>query len=265
MRLVAILMTSLLASASMHGPAVAQDPLSVVDLESPEMSEAEMTRADVEKILDAATPDKPADFTAKRLSGLDLSGLDFSKAVLRSARLNKTKLVGAKFVDAVLDQAWLLKADLTGADMRGAHMFQGQFRGAKMDGVDLSNARVASDLTKASLKGAKFVSADLGADMRNQSMGLMRGILKSADLEGADFTGANLSRVDLEFATLKGANLSNANMMSAQLGGADLTGANVKGANFNKADVSSTTLKALVSAESTNLKNAKNLESAFRD
>jgi len=116
-----------------------------------------------------------------------------------------------------------------------------------------------------SVKGAKLIGADLGADMRNQSMGLMRGILKSADLEGADLSKANLSRVDLEFASLKNANLSGANLMSAQLGGADLTGAAINNANFNKADVTSAHLKALKGAEAANLERSLNLNRAFRD
>ena len=134
-----------------------------------------------------------------------------------------------------------------------------------MDGADLSGARIASNLSKTSLKGTKLVGADLGADMRNQSMGLMRGVLKSADLEGADLSNANLSRVDLEFASLKNAKLDGANLMSAQLGGADLTGATVKGANFNKADVTSATLKQLKGVSDSNLEKSINLNRAFRD
>ena len=126
-------------------------------------------------------------------------------------------------------------------------------------------ASFGSDATLAGTYFAKLVGANLGADMRNQSMGLMRGVLKSADLEGADFTDADLSRVDLEFATLKGANFTGANLMSAQLGGADMTGAMVKGANFNKADVNSTTLKKLKGVDGSNLDRAINLGRAFRD
>ena len=50
--------------------------------------------------------------------------------------------------------------------------------------------------------------ANLGADMKNQSMGLMRGVLKSADLTGAISAGADLSRADFEFSTLIDADLT---------------------------------------------------------
>jgi uncharacterized protein YjbI with pentapeptide repeats len=86
---------------------------------SPEMTSAEMTRADVEAVIAAATSDQPADFTGKKLSGLDLSGLDLSGALLRAARLNRTKLNNAKLDQAILDQAWLLEADLSRASLRG--------------------------------------------------------------------------------------------------------------------------------------------------
>ena len=66
----------------------AQDMMRYLDLTSPDMVSAEMTRADVE----AALASHQTDFTGKRLSGLDLSELDLSGVGLRAARLNKTKL-----------------------------------------------------------------------------------------------------------------------------------------------------------------------------
>ena len=103
--------------------ALAQDMMRYIDLSSPEMTSAEMTRGDVETALNKAIGAAPADFTGKRLSGLDLSGLNLSGAILRAARLNKTKLARAKLDRAVLDQAWLVEAELTGASLRGATLF----------------------------------------------------------------------------------------------------------------------------------------------
>jgi uncharacterized protein YjbI with pentapeptide repeats len=97
--------------------AMAQDMMRGVDLSSPDIVSAEMTRGDTAAALTTATVAVPADFTGKRLSSLDLSGLDLSGAIFRAARLNKTKLVGAKLDRAILDQAWLLQADLTDASL----------------------------------------------------------------------------------------------------------------------------------------------------
>jgi uncharacterized protein YjbI with pentapeptide repeats len=55
-------------------------------------------------------------------------------------------------------------------------------RRARLDGADLSQSRMAADLTGASLVGASIAGANLSADMRNQSMGLIRTVLKSANL-----------------------------------------------------------------------------------
>src|SRR6202048_92813 len=74
--------------------ATAQDMMRHVDLSSPDMVSAEMTRTEVESALARATVAAPADFTGKRLSGLDLSGLNLSNAIFRAARLNKTKFAG---------------------------------------------------------------------------------------------------------------------------------------------------------------------------
>lgn len=245
-------------------PASAQSMMRHLDFSSPDMTGADFAREEVAAKLAAASPDEPADFTRKRLNGLDLSGLDFSGAILRSARLNKTDLSGATLRGAVLDQAWMTEAKLTGADLRDASLFQAQLRGAVLDNADLSGVRMPANLTKASLKGAKLIGADLSADMRNQSMGLIGGVLKSADLEGADLSQADLSRVDLEFASLVDANLTKANLSRAKLGGADLTGATIEGANFLETDVDSARLLRLRGADSANLDKAKNLAKAFR-
>ena len=63
--------------------AAAQDMMRGVDLSSPDMVSAEMTRGEVEAALTMATVAAPADFTGKRLSGLDLSGLNLSNAIFR--------------------------------------------------------------------------------------------------------------------------------------------------------------------------------------
>ncbi len=93
--------------------------------------------------------------------------------------------------------------------------------------------------------------------MRNQSMGLIRTVLKSANLERVNARGADLSRVDFEFASLRGADLTGASLKNAQLGGADLTGATVIDTDFDGADLDSTKLIAPVG-----LNQAKNFDKA---
>src|SRR4051794_25927974 len=61
-----------------------QDMMRHVDLASPEMTQAEVTRADVEILIQNGAP---VDLSNRRLSGLDLSGLNLKAANLRASRL----------------------------------------------------------------------------------------------------------------------------------------------------------------------------------
>jgi len=117
--LLAGLIGLLLASAP--GPVFAQGgTMANVDLSSPKMAEAELTREDVLAVLEAATPGPPSALVDKSLNGLDLSGLDFSGIDLSRARLNRANLKGTVFKGAILDLAWMIDADLEGADLRDA-------------------------------------------------------------------------------------------------------------------------------------------------
>ncbi len=242
----------------------AQSPQSGVDMSLPKMTEAKLTRAEVQERLAMATANAPADFTRLWLNGLDLSGLNFNGAILRAAALNGANLSNASFDGAILSQAWMIDANLANASLVNAELFQTQLGRANLTGADFTGARVAADFSRSTLDGAIFRNADFSADMRNQSMGLMRGVLKSARGKDVDFTGAKMSRADLEFAKLPGARFTDVDLSMATLGGADLTGADVSGANFHNADVTSTRLKELTGADATNLEAAKNLKRAFR-
>ena len=118
----AIVLIAGLAIGQRIDGASAQDLLKGLDLDSPAMTEADMTREELGAALDEA--DQPLDLTGRRLNGLDLSELDLSGVILRSARLNGANLAGADLSGAVLDQAWMLNADLTDADLSGAICFR---------------------------------------------------------------------------------------------------------------------------------------------
>jgi uncharacterized protein YjbI with pentapeptide repeats len=235
----------------------AQDMLQGVDLSQPAYSQSEMSRADVEAALKAGK----ADFSGRSLNGLDLSGLDLSGANFRAARLNKARLSGARLDGAILDQAWLLQADLTGASLKGVHAFAAQMQKIRGDGADFSSARLAGDLSGASLRGATFDDANLSADMKNQSMGLMRAVLRSAILEGARFRRTNLMSADLRFIHAAGADFTWANLTNADASGSDLTGAIFSGATTKDLDLDSARIDA---AAEMALRDARHLDRARR-
>jgi uncharacterized protein YjbI with pentapeptide repeats len=236
--------------------AVAQDMMGL-DVTSDAFTKSEMTRADIEAGLAALAPGAVLNLSGRSLNGLDLSGMDLRRTKLQSARINKVNLKGANLEKVVLDQAWSLNSDLTGANLKGASLFATQFGGSRLDGADFTEARVAGDFTNASMTNAIFDGADLSADEKNQSMGLMRGAFKSAKLDGASFKGANMARTLMEFASLRGADLTGANLRRSELAAADFTDANVAGANFDGADLNSARIGKMKHAEA-----AKNLDRA---
>ena len=246
----------LLTSAA---PMRAEDMLRGVDLAQPAYSRAELTRDAVEAAIKASQGGAPPDLSEKSLNGLDLSGLDLSHANFHAARLVRTKLVGARLDHAILDQAWLLEADLTGASLVGAHLFSAQMQRMRADDADFSQARVTGDLSGASLRRAKFVEANVSADMKNQSMGLMRAVLGSANAEDADFTGADLSHADLRFLHAARANFSRAKLEDADASGADFTDVTWSGVKATDLDLDQARIDLSAKAA---LQGAKDLDRA---
>ena len=240
-----------------------QDPMDHVDFTSDEMTKAELTRQELLAILSRATADERVDLTSKRLSGLDLRNVDFKGANLRWARLNNTDLRGANLRDTILDSAWLLNANLERADLRGASLVSSQMQRANLRDANLSGARIVANLQRADLRGADLSNANMGADMKNQSMGLMRTVLRMAKLDGADMRNVNALRLDAGYASMRGVLLDNANFRGADLTGADLTNASVAGLDLSGADVSGAYLVQLIGKEKIiGLDKVKNLAEA---
>jgi len=242
-----------------------QDMLDHVDMNSAQMTQAEMTREELIAFL-AAAGEVPVDLTSKRLSGLDLREVDFKAADMRWVMLNNADLRGARMQGVNLDFAWLMGANLEGADLSGAHLFSTQIRRANLRNARLDGARIVANFQQSDLRGASFRHADMAADMKNQSMGLMGTVLQSANADGADFANAKLGNVNAEFSSLRGARLENADLMNAKLGGADLTGAIVTGLNLANADLDSVRLQGLQGGgEVLGLDSARNLSKALTD
>jgi uncharacterized protein YjbI with pentapeptide repeats len=217
---------------------------------------AELTRADVESALKAAPAGQGARFVGQSLAGLDLRDLDFtdadlsaadlSDADLRGAKLVGAKLVGAKLPRARLNLAWIMRADFSHADLSGATL-ETLVVSAGLEthpeeavsfvGANLSGAKVMARFSLDDMRGANLSHLRASADMRNQSMGLIRADFSRANLADADFTGAALGHANFEFAKLQRAIFSQADLSDADFAGADLTDANLTdtrttGANF---------------------------------
>jgi len=250
----------------MYESSAAQSVMDHVDLTSEEMTQAEMTREELVDALSRASVDMPLDLTSKRLSGLNLQNIDFRAANLRWARLNNADLRGANLRNAILDSAWLIDANLEGSDLRGASLASTQMQRANLQNADLSGARIVANLERADLRGADLSNANMSADMKNQSMGLMRTIVRMAKLDGADLRNSDAMRMDAEFASMRKVMLDNANFRGVELTGADLTGASVAGLDLSGSDVSGAYLVDLVGKDGiVGLDTVKNLAEAVTD
>jgi mxaJ protein len=192
-----------------------------------------LTREQVIAALARATASAPADFYSRNLSGLDLSGIDFKGANLTAAVLNRSNLTGANLSRCNLTVSFAEGTNLTEANLQGAMMFSMQLQGANLKGANLSGARLIGDLRRANLEQAVLTKMDGAADMKNQSMGLMRANIVSANLRGADLSGSDFSRADFSFSDLSGAKLAGTKLSGAEFSGTDLRGASLAGADLS--------------------------------
>jgi uncharacterized protein YjbI with pentapeptide repeats len=170
-----------------------------------------------------------ADLTRADLSGAYLLGADLSRAILSGANLSKANLTKANLSRAILSETDLRGANLSDADLRGANLSEANLRRANLSkanlrGADLVEANFwAANLRKADLSQANLIQATLtGGNVRGADLAGAR--LGQANFDGADLTTANLSKANLAAASLQGAVL-----VGTDLTGADLTGCRIYG------------------------------------
>jgi uncharacterized protein YjbI with pentapeptide repeats len=150
-----------------------------------------------------------------------------------------------------LNLAWIIRADFSYADLSGAvletlivsnGMETLPDEAARFVGANLSGAKVIARFSLDDMRGADLSHLRASADMRNQSMGLIRTDFSRANLADATFEGAELTHVNFEFAKLQRANFSGADLSDADLAGADLTDANLTGAKTTRTIFTSASL-----------------------
>ncbi len=219
-------------------------------------SAADHLTSDQVKALVAGMQKGKADLHGKNMSGDDLTGLDlsgsnlthadFSGANLHGVKLVGADLTGANLVKADLTFAWIMKAKFDHANLHGATL-QTVITSEAMDnkpetaasfvGADLSDTSATVHFSGDDMEGVNFRGTRQSVVLANQSMGMLRSEYVSTNLNGADFTGAQLGRITFEFAKLnnaifRGADLTRADFTGAYLTGADFTGAKLDSANF---------------------------------
>ncbi|HEX2911763.1 MAG TPA: pentapeptide repeat-containing protein [Chloroflexia bacterium] len=200
------------------------------------MSSTKLTRADIERVLEAGGV---PDLHEQDLSRVDLSNLNLSGVNLRGANLYMANLRGVNLRGADLRQTGLSdetnQAVLSWANLAELELHKCSFAARDMTGVNLREAYLnrvnlsANKLPKADLRGADLTRCSLqGCDLRGAN--LQGATLENCDLRQANFQGTNLTDCNAEYSDFRGSNLSGAN-----LSGADLTGCKFQRANLQEA------------------------------
>ncbi|WP_438995733.1 pentapeptide repeat-containing protein [Poseidonia sp.] len=181
-------------------------------------------------------------------TGLNLSGVDLTHAILRGVNFSHTNLSGADLTGADLRFAILNHTDLRGAVLTGVKteglvecetslLSSGTFcrygilvssYGVDLSGIDLSGL----DLSEINFHDGTYVGT-------NFSQGVLYGAyFYGANLENAVFDGANLNGAYFTYGgRLTNASLVDANLRYTHFYRADLTGANLTGADLTDADL----------------------------
>lgn len=158
------------------------------------------------------------------LSGLQLSGRDFTEAWLDAADMRGADLRGSSFARAVLAHADMTGCQLDSANLTGANLGRARLHGASLRGAVFTDAILAkADFSSASLAGARFD----GSQMTDVDF-------SGLDLSGANFANTVLVKANLAGMAAAGACFDEAVLIECDLTGADLTGASLVSVTFVK-------------------------------
>ncbi|OYV59154.1 MAG: hypothetical protein B7Z71_08660 [Acidocella sp. 21-58-7] len=182
------------------------------------------------------------------IDGLQLIGARFDHAQAAKIAVLKTSWASFRGPGINLTKAAFIEVDLSGADFSYAIMPRCSFINCKLDGVNFSGADLskAAFVSACSLTAVQFSLANLsGANFRECDLtgsDLTRAILEKSDFSGANLTRALLPRVCAPGArfvatNLTGAQLMHGNFMRADLSRADLRGADLTDGGFLEANL----------------------------
>lgn len=214
---------------------------------------SDMTSREITVKLFETADGERVDFSDMNFALIDVSGLDFKKAILTGADLygtdlSRSNLSGADLSYTRLDRASIIDTDLSGADLSEATLLRpttfsnerfDRTEVARFDGAKLVRTRIFARLDGASFKGADLTEADFSPleSGANSISTIPHNQLSGVDFTGAVLVGANLQQGVLDFASFKDADLRGADLRAANLTGADFTGANLEGADLTGANL----------------------------
>ncbi len=254
-------------SAATDGPSFVGEDLTDRDFAGQDLTGASFDGAVLDRTNLRGAKLVRASFRGASFHMTDLTGADLSDADLSQATLHRVTAEKAVFARARLDMVRIRVSKLSGADLSGAkgmmlHVSESDlasakangleveratFDGCRLEGADLSSARLVAtrfrncvapdiDLHAAELTQTGFKSSDLSRASAKSVHGEQTVWLETT-LEDSDFSGAVLP---LGF--FHGAKAARASFQRADLAGARFDKAELDGAHFEKASLHSASL-----------------------
>lgn len=213
------------------------------DLSNTNLSSADLSGANLGEANLSNTNLSNANLSKTNLSGTNLSDANLSNANLGDANLSGANLSWADLSNTNLswaDLSWtfLSNADLSESDLNNANLSNANLSFAKLSWANLSNA----NLSWANLKGTKIDTVKQLDQKWQLIWQIFNENVQGRDFSGADLSWINISNSDLAGVNLSGAKLNNANLTDVNLTGANLSNANLSSANLNNADLSNANL-----------------------
>jgi uncharacterized protein YjbI with pentapeptide repeats len=231
-----------LQGADLSGLPLAGKSLQNADLRYAKLIKTDLTGAD---LTDADL--RGADLSGAILPGAVLTNAKFDQAILRGANLSGQSITDAQFGNADLSCAILAglpdtpndlrqftikydpscRIDLTNSLLRVDQLpLNGSWRAVNLTNVQVFNAAgqpgLGGIILSSKAKPLNLSGAEM-AGFRFDGVTADYLIAGTANLNGATFRGAKLTRADFRLARLHGADFTNANLAGAHLGGAGLT------------------------------------------
>lgn len=233
---------------------------------------ADLTVRQLSEALFRASTAEPVDLSGKSLKLLDLSGVDFKAARLTGADmygvdLTDARLAGADLGKAMLDRATLRRTDFTGAKLNGASLrtlsISAELPPNRADAPRFKNADLSEATIEGRLDGADFTGANLTRAVIGYQTAIWGSYKPRSVMLGADFSNARLAGVDFHGAVLQFARFAAADLTGTMLAGSDLSRADFTNADLTNADLTDADLDGAILTGAKGLDTVKGLATAL--
>ena len=198
------------------------------------------------------------------LPGLDLTGANFSQAIIRDANLTSAKMEsldiqGGQVVDSNFSNSDLRYANFTGSSISNSILNEVTASGISLSRSVVKNVNfISADLSLADLSDASF------EDSNFSSASLLGASFLETAFDNCAFRNASLVNVDTLNAKFTGCDLTNATLSGIFMG-ADFQNAVLTGSDFSGADLTGVTLKGATGFDPSNYSNVIYFETILPD